>query len=395
MKQTHATLEERDARFARTRAALQAAELDALLVAGKGHWWTGRGYFRYFTDFHLWGHDGLLLLPVEQDPVLTLTSPAVASRIGARGWVTDTRGDVYIVPEMVAAIRERGLDNAHIGIAGLRFILSAGSYAALQAGLPDVTWVDADDLLDRIRAVKSPLEQQQNRELWEVAKTAMTHFAALVPDAKGMPQRELAAEITKHVWAAGARDILIFMGETANASDPPDDTPMRCDDKVRFHLEICGVSGHWCEITVNCAFTPPREQEIKLMDDELAAFAAVREMAKPGVGLRDMARTFNNVLLEKGYDLGEPTTHFHFHGQGMDTIERPMFVQAEGFAQAEPWGQSQDWLLEPGMVFSYHPRRKVLPDNLWTTGINEDIVITDKGAERFSGGWNHRWRMVG
>jgi Xaa-Pro aminopeptidase len=108
-----------------------------------------------------------------------------------------------------------------------------------------------------------------------------------------------------------------------------------------------------------------------------------------------MARTFNNVLLEKGYDLGEPTTHFHFHGQGMDTIERPMFVQAEGFAQAEPWGQSQDWLLEPGMVFSYHPRRKVLPDNLWTTGINEDIVITDKGAERFSGGWDHRWRMVG
>jgi len=388
MKQTAATLDERDARFGKTRAALQTAGLDALLVAGKGHWWTGRGYFRYFTDFHLWGHDGLLLLPVEQDPVLTLTSPAVASRIGAKGWVTDTRGDVYIVPEMVNAIREKGLQKARIGIAGLRFILSAGSYAELQARLPDVTWVDADDLIDRIRAVKSPLEQQQNRELWEVAKTAMTHFERIVPEAKGMPQRELAAEITKQVWAAGARDILIFMGESAGASDPPDDTPMRCDDKVRFHLEICGVSGHWCEITVNCAFTPPSEPEIKLMDDELAAFAAVRDMAKPGVRLSDMARVFNEVLLTKGYNLGEPTTHFHFHGQGMDTIERPWF------AQTEPWGQSQDWVLEAGMVFSYHPRRKVLPDNVWTTGINEDIVITENGAERFSGDWNHRWRMM-
>jgi len=389
MKQTHATLAERDARFARARAALQTAELDALLVAGKGHWWTGRGYFRYFTDFHLWGHDGLLLLPVEQDPVLTLTSPAVASRIGAKGWVTDTRGDVYIVPEMAKAIREKGLDKARIGIAGLRFILSAGSYAELQACLPNVTWVDADALMDGIRAIKSPLEQQQNRELWQVAKTAMTHFERIVPEAKGMPQRELAAEVTKQVWAAGARDILIFMGETPNASDPPDDMPMRCDDKVRFHLEICGVSGHWCEITVNCAFTPPSEPEIKLMDDELAAFAAVRNMAKPGARLSEMARVFNEVLLTKGYDLGEPTTHFHFHGQGMDTIERPWF------AQAEPWGQSQDWLLEAGMVFSYHPRRKVLPESQWTTGINEDIVITDNGAERFSGDWNHRWRMVG
>jgi len=52
-------------------------------------------------------------------------------------------------------------------------------------------------------------------------------------------------------------------------------------------------------------------------------------------------------------------------------------------------------LLEAGMVFSYHPRRKVLPESQWTTGINEDIVITDNGAERFSGDWNHRWRMVG
>jgi Xaa-Pro dipeptidase len=389
MKQTQATQQERDARFAKTRAALQSAELDALLVAGKGHWWTGRGYFRYFSDFHLWGHDGLLLLPVESDPVLTLTSPAVASRIGAHGWVTDTRGDVYIVPEMVAAIRDKGLAKSRIGIAGMRFILSAGSYAELQAQLPDVTWLDADALIDGIRAVKSPLEQQQNRELWQVAKTAMEHFVQLVPDAQGMPQRALAAEVTKQIWAAGARDILIFMGETANASDPPSDAPMRCTDKVRFHLEICGSSGHWCEITANCAFTPPSELEIKLMEDELAAFAAVREVAKPGAKLSDMARVFNDQLLQKGWQLGEPTTHFHFHGQGMDTIERPWF------AQAEPWGQSQDWTLEAGMVFSYHPRRKVLPAGQWTTGINEDIVITDQGAERFSGGWDHRWRQLG
>ena len=362
--------------------------LDALLVAGKGHWWTGRGYLRYFTDFHLWGHDGLYLLPLNGEPALTLSSPAVAERIGARGWVTDTRGDVFIVPRMVDAIRERGLAQGRIGIAGFRFILSAGSYAELQRLLPDATFVDADELLDRVRMIKSLLEIKQEYELWDIAKKAMTYFEEILPDARGSSQREISAEVCKQVWASGARDILVFMGEQPGVSDPPQEVPLRCEDKVRFHLEICGESGHWCEITINCAFREPKALESKLMHDELLAFEEIRKQAKPGKRLSDMAATFNEVLAAQGWDLGDSTSHFHFHGQGMDTIERPWF------AQQEPWGQSQDWALEAGMVFSYHPHRSVLPAGHWSTGLNEDILITEQGAERLSTDWNQAWRLL-
>ncbi|UCH27229.1 MAG: aminopeptidase P family protein [Trueperaceae bacterium] len=387
---TKADKSERDRRFERTREAMARHDLDALLLAGKGHWWTGRGYFRYFTDFHLWGHDGLLLLPLNGEPALTLSSPAVAERIAARGWVTDARGDVYLVPRMADAIRERGLASSRIGIAGLRFILSAGSYAELERLLPDATFVDADELMDRVRMIKSPFELIQERELWHDAKAAMTYFGSIVQEAarQGMSQRQVAAETTKQLWEKGARDILIFMGEEPGASDPPSDTALRCDDKLRFHLEICGESGHWCEITINCAFQDPHELELKLMEDELLAFEEVRKIAKPGARLSDMAATFNRVLEAQGWDLGAQTTHFHFHGQGMDTIERPWF------SQKEPWGQSQDWELEAGMIFSYHPRRNVLPPGLWGTGLNEDILITENGAERLSIDWNHRWRKM-
>jgi Xaa-Pro aminopeptidase len=383
---TQATLAERDARMARVRAAMAAERLDGLLVAGKGHWWTGRGYLRYFTDFHLWGHDGLLFIPLTGEPVLTLSSHAVAHRIAARGWVTDTRGDVYVVPEMVAAVTQRGLARARIGIAGLRWILPAGAYAELRSSLPDVTFVDGDDLLDHVRAAKSPLEIAQIHELWTVAKSAMEHFAMIV--APGHTQRELAAETTKSVWAAGARDILVFIGEGPGEHDPPQDLPLRCDDMVRFHLEICGESGHWCEITINCAYRDPTPLDRRLMDSELLAFEEARKIARPGARLSDLAAVFDRVMVEQGWTLGGPTVHFHFHGQGLDTIERPWF------AAAEPWGQSQDWELRDGMVFSYHPRRQVHPKVAWSTGINEDILITQNGAERLSGDWNHRWRPM-
>lgn len=383
---TQATLVERDARLARIRAAMAAERLDALLVAGKGHWWTGRGYFRYLTDFHLWGHDGLLLVPLTGDPVLTLSSHAVAQRIAARGWVTDARGDVYVVPGMVDAIRAKRLAQARIGIAGLRWILPAGAYAELRSSLSDATLIDADDLMDRVRAQKSALELQQIRELWDVAKAAMERFATIVTP--GASRRELAAEATKPVWAAGARDILVFIGESPGESAPPEDLPLRCHDIVRFHLEICGESGHWCEITINCAYREPTPQEVRLLESELAAFETIRDLARPGARLSELAGAFDRVMREHGWALGPPTVHFDFHGQGLDTIERPWH------AAASPWGQSQDWELQAGMVFSYHPRRDVRPSVPWSTGINEDIVISAGGAERPSGDWNHRWRVM-
>lgn len=381
-----ADLAERNRRLWQTRQVMEQEGLAALLVAGKGHWWTGRGYLRYFTDFHMWGHDGLLLIPLNGEPVLTFSSYAVAERIAKRGWITDTRGDVYIAPKIVEAIKEMGLAHGKIGIAGYRFIIAAGTYHYLLEALPDVEFVNADDLMDRIRMVKSPVEIQQIRELWTLSKAAMERFVEILEP--GKTQRELAAEASRVALAGGARDILVFIGERPDDVNPPRDIPLRCDDIVRYHMEILGEGGHWSEITVNCAFREPTSLESKLMDSELRAYAEIRPMARPGVRLSDLADTFERVLMEDGWDIGPPTTHFDFHGQGMDTIERPWF------AAEKDWGQSQNWPLEAGMVFSYHPKRKVKPAVPWGTGINEDILITPDGVDRLSGDWDLRWRVM-
>lgn len=378
---------ERDSRLARVRQAMAEAGLDGLFVAGKGHWWTGRGYFRYFTDFHIWGHDGLIFIPREAEPFLAFSSHAVAERIAARGWITDVRGDVYIAPRMAAECRARGFGKARIGIAGHQFILGAGTMDLLRQEMPDAEFTGADDLMNRVRAVKSALEIQQEFELWELAKSAMERFVEVLEP--GASQRDLAAEACRVALAGGARDILVFMGERPGEHDPPQDIPVRCDDIVRYHMEILGPGGHWCELTVNCAYRDPTAAELKLMDSELLAFDRIRAAARPGVHLSELARIFEDTLREQGWQLGAVPSHFDFHGQGMDTIEYPWFSAAPG------WGSTQNWPLEAGMVFSYHPRRNVINGPRWSTGINEDIWITPEGARTFSGAWSHRWRRMG
>lgn len=382
---TVATLAERDLRFNRIRAAMADQGLDALLIPGKGHWWTGRGYFRYLTDFHLWGHDVLILLPLAGEPLLTISSYALAERVARSGWITDCRGDVYVVPNMIKAVKEKGLARGRIGLCGFQWILPAGMHEMLKAGLPDATFVPTDALLNDIRMVKSPLEVQQIRELWDLSKAAMARFMAVVEP--GRSQREVAAEAQKVVLAGGGRDMLVFISEDGSANTPQD-VPLRCDGLVMYHMEICGPSGHWSELTVNCAYREPTELENRLLETELRAYAEIRQMAKPGARLSDMARTFERVLVEDGWQTGPPTDHYDFHGQGMDTIEVPWY-------SSDPdWGASQDRELVAGMVFSYHPRRKVTPTPVWKPGINEDILITDHGIDRLAGDWNLRWRMM-
>ena len=114
----------------------------------------------------------------------------------------------------------------------------------------------------------------------------------------------------------------------------------------------------------------------------------MRAAAGPGVRLADLATRFEETLVEDGWELGDATRHFDFHGQGMDVIELPWF------AAEQPWGATGDRQLEPGTIVSYHPRRNVVPAVGWAPGISDNLLVTDEGAEWLSGDWSHEWREV-
>lgn len=383
---TPTSFDERDERFARVREAMAERELDALVVGGKGHWWTGRGYIRYLSDFHLWAHDALLVFPAQGEPALAMTSYAVAGLVAERGWVTDTGGDVFLVPRTLRSLEQRGLTRGRVGVVGAPWVISADLHQALVDGLPDAEIVAADDVLDTIRMAKSPLEVIQNREVWELAKSAMDRFAEIARP--GASQLELSAEACRVALAGGARDLLVLMSERSDRMGPPEDIPVSCDDMLRYHMEISGPSGHWCELTITLAYRDPTDAEARLMETELRALEAVRAAARPGARISELGRLFEEIVLEDGWSLGAPTQHFDFHGQGLDVIELPWF------AAEEPWGTAGDAEMPVGAVFSYHPARRVTPSVGWSPGISDNLLVTEDGGELLSGDWSHRWRKA-
>ncbi|MCY4595047.1 MAG: hypothetical protein OXC19_09645, partial [Bryobacterales bacterium] len=62
-------------------------------------------------------------------------------------------GDV--TGSVIAAMLKAGLAGGRVGVAGSD-TLPWSLHNALAAGLPEVTWIPADDILGRLRMVKSP-----------------------------------------------------------------------------------------------------------------------------------------------------------------------------------------------------------------------------------------------
>jgi len=236
----------------------------------------------------------------------------------AEPWITDVRRAVYPQEKIVKAMKERGLIKGKVGIAGLKRVITVGAYETLKNAFPNVEFVDADVMVDRVRVVKSPLEIQQYRDLWELSKAAMQSFIGVLEP--GKTQREVAAEVAAVLRAGGCFDDMTVIQEGTRRGLPKD-VPLRCDDLVGYHMEVCGESGHWSEIDITCAFREQTELEQKRLDSELRAYDEIRKMAKPGVKLSDMANTFERVLVEDGWKLGEQSIHFDFHGHGMDDVQ--------------------------------------------------------------------------
>ena len=161
------SLEERDRRWTAVRALMRGQGLDCLILCGMPYKWD---FFvanaRFLSQIGGNGEFNFLLFPSEGEPTSFISLPTfVPYWKGTQKWVRDIRAKKGPWADNIAPrLRELGLEKGRMGLDGMSGALEPDGWFPqsiadrLRALLPEAQLVSTDDMLERVRALKSPEE---------------------------------------------------------------------------------------------------------------------------------------------------------------------------------------------------------------------------------------------
>jgi len=255
-----------------------------------------------------------------------------------------------------------------VGLVGLGN-MSAALYENLKRGLQGVNVINATDLVDQVRMVKSEEEIKLHREAAYMHE--MSYGVTKKAIRPGRTVGEVLEEIRHAQVLAGSEEQQINIafgrpGSTHYAQGSWGNTfvrrTFRKGDVINVLIESSAAGGYWYDLRrFLCIGSAPSElQEAYAIVKEARNILAanLRPGAVPGVAL-DASDEF---LKSKGCP---PESRVAGHGQGLDLVERPVIRREE---TAE---------LQTGMVLSLHPTARTKHA---MACISDTYVIGNSGA---------------
>jgi ectoine hydrolase len=370
-----------DARIAKTRRAMQKAEIDLLVVSDPTNmsWLTGYDGWSFYVH-------QCVLLPMDGEPVWFGRGQDAN---GAKRTVFMHHDQIvgypdhyvqspvrhpmdYLSREVIAA---RGWDRCRIGVEKDNYYFSAAAYASLTHHLPQATWVDATALVNWQRAVKSPREIEYMRVAARIVEKM--HARILERVEPGMRKSDLVAEI----YSAGITGVEGYGGDypaivpllpTGSDAAAPhltwDDSEFASNAGTFFEIAGCFRRYHCPQSRTVYLGRPPQhfiDAEKAVVEGIEAGLAA----AKPGNLCEDIANAFFAVLRKSGIEKDTRCGYPIGASYPPDWGERTMSLRP-----------GDKTVLEPGMTFHFMPGLW-LDD--WGLEITESILITGTGVETF------------
>ena len=280
-----------------------------------------------------------------------------------RSHVIDGSSHATLPDATVAAVRDAGLAGGTVAYDERGMFPE--SLAAIQAQLPDVTFVPGSELLRRIRAVKTVEEQERLRRSAQITESGIA--AALEIATEGVREADLIDAFEATVLAAGARlrFAQIAFGERGATGYVMNRTAaLKASDIIRFDVG-CSFRGYQSDIARNYSIAEPPAKAQRLhaamLEGEEAAVAALR----PGRPVREVvAAAIDSIRAAgvEGYD-----RHHIGHGIGLDVYDFPILTSAT------------DDLVEAGMVVAVETPYY----ELGFAGLHPEdpVLVTEDGAE--------------
>jgi Xaa-Pro aminopeptidase len=352
--------QEFDSRVAKVRQGMRDKGLQTLLVFDSGrHNFLRMNYVAYLTDFINVGPETMLILPLEEAPVLYLAPVWDIARAQEESWVLDIRPFKDFWSKLAHL-------TGKVGIVG-REALSAGLHDEIAKSLGQAP-VNAKDIIENISRCKGEFELAR---LKRAASIADAGVQALHDEAQpGLKEYELAAIVEYRMRSLGAEDNfgMVVANSHNHALHPPTDRVVQPGDIIIGEITPCigGLFVQICRTMVLGQPAPVVQEKYAILKK---AMGLGMEAAQTGAPASAIAAAINGTLTDAGYEkyCRPPFMRVRGHGLGCGS-------SAPG--NLEDGNQTR---LEQGMTFIIHPNQYIPETGYMTLG--DTVVMTAQKAE--------------
>ncbi|HXS39729.1 MAG TPA: M24 family metallopeptidase [Stellaceae bacterium] len=373
--------QELERRWTAMRKAMEAQGIDVLVMQNNNDFMGG--YVKYFTDLPATNgyalsvifprDDGMTVIgqgPFGNDRMLPPAGDGV--RRGVKRLMTSpSYASAPFTKEVDAALAEKALEaysGATIGLVGTAAMPAAFVDYLRRGKLSNAKFVEASDLVDEIKAVKSAEEIELLRRTAAMQDACMAAaFAAMKP---GMKDIEVAAvaERTGHDYGSEQGLFMCASGPIGTAPLQANrhfqNRTIQAGDQLSLLVESNGAGGYYTELG-RTAVLGKASQEMK---DEFAFVIEARnftlKLLKPGASGKEIWDAYNQFMRQ---NKRPEEKRLYCHGQGYDMVERPLVRFDEPMK------------LKANMVLSCHPTYALAGSFNWAC---DDYLITASGVER-------------
>jgi Xaa-Pro aminopeptidase len=361
--------EEFEKRWANAQDLMDKDNLDAIFVTEKTN-------YRYFTgsqtiQFNNKQRPMTFVLPRRGKPAMIVYG-LEAGLVRDETWVEDIRGyvDVPFPADLVVkTFKDLGLESGRIGCelgSEQRLWLTFQEFEAIRAGLPRAQFVDASQLLKRVRQVKSSAEIARIEEACKITEVAWELVRRRVHPGMTVPQAERIC--LQALIDAGSDPVSPGFVLLDVLGYGPDFTYKKGD---LFFCDFGGsFRGYKADFTRLATFGPPSDLFKQSHEQIMRVFDGVLDAMGPGSRCLDVAQRFNKEVEAFGYPHLQGSKRIG-HGLGVEHQESPSLNVVD------------ETELAPGMVFTPEPR--FIRDGHFIM-VEEDVVITTDGMRKLSHG---------
>jgi Xaa-Pro aminopeptidase len=233
---------------------------------------------------------GVVVLPVDGESTVIVDIPWWRRDLVVAGTV---RASIHVVETTAAAIRDAGLARGRLAVVGTSY-MTAAAYNGLRRELPDAEFVDADTLIEGLRILKSPAEQDLIRRACTIGNATLESLIGAVVE--GATEADAVAAASHTLISAGG-----VLYDAACASGPSSHAYTRARlpsaDPIRkfvkgdlFHVDCYGsYGGYFFDFARSrCVGDEPTDLQRELLDGVIEGVEHICAAIRPGVTAGDV-----------------------------------------------------------------------------------------------------------